>query len=198
MKPLWHRLQEGGLGEVVAAEMLQGVVDFQHAAVDAILKDHSLDWRGLPEHAGLRWARASAFIEILEGDLQTPLDEPRTRVHFAKGFAEPPRIRGGKRTIHGTSYLGWWLNWKLDEPGRQYIHAGYALRRGGVGLPSVMFVQDLAAGGASSDDELRNADDEGRGRIFLGRYESFQVEEDVAYRLSPELQNIRAVSLLIR
>src|SRR5690606_4530758 len=97
MKPIWHKLVTGGVGEVVPAEILQGVVQAQHDAVDLLAGDHVLDWRGLPVHAGLRWPVAVAKIEIR--DISYSLDEVDQRLLFSEGFEDPPQIRGAVRPI---------------------------------------------------------------------------------------------------
>lgn len=202
MKPLWHKLQEGGLGEVVAAEMLQGVADFHRDAVAFVKKDHQEDWRGLPQHADLRWNRAVAVLDIFPNEDDdykgSYIDNAETRIKFAVGFDEPPRVRGAQRVIDTGTYKGWWLEWKLFQPGPQAVWAGYRLWSTAVPFSDEVFVQDLAAGGADYDEEIRRRDDEGRGRIFLGRYDTFNVEEETAYRLTPHLKNLRTITLIIK
>lgn len=199
LKPIWHRLQEGGLGEVVAAEMLQGVVNAQHAAVDLLQADHAIDWRGLPIHEGLRWARAVALIEILPLDNTTPLDEVPTRVRFAQGFAEAPRVRGAARRLNPSSNRieGWWLDWKLEEPGPQAATVGFQVRSSSVPLPvGAPRIVDLATTPGGTD--VRRADNEGRGQVFLGQYGS-GTDGEYTYRyITDEMRNIRSITLLVR
>lgn len=197
MKPLWHKLQGGGIGEVVAAEMLQGAVDVQHEAVDLLEADHAIDWRGLPVHEGLRWARAVALLEILPLDDTRPMDEVPTRLHFAYGFKEPPAVRGATRSVYlnENRVSGWFCEWKLAEPGLHSVMAGYRVRNSSIALGTPLVV-DLATVPGGTD--VRREDDEGRGQIFLGIYDRLQLGEHEYRVVSDKLRNIHSITLLIR
>ena len=196
MKPLWHRLVEGGLGEVVPAEILQGVVQAQHDAVDLLAGDHVLDWRGLPVHDDLRWAKAVAKIQILDAGYS--IDEVEQRLLFAEGFSEPPMIKGDRRTITvgGSPVRGWWVDWRLNSAGRQAAMIGFEVKDLSVPLETPRLI-DL---GATPGTDTRRAEDEGRGQAFLGMYDVIFGEEGevIEYVLSDHLKNISAITILIR
>jgi len=197
MKPIDHRLQEGGLGEVVAAEMMQGVADAQRAAVAHLQADHTPDWVGRPEHDDPRWARAVAHIEIMELDDSRPISEVPIRIHFSHGFAEPPKITGGERPLHPGSNptSGWFMDWKLTEPGPQSAMLGYRVRSSGVALPSPRVVCDV---GAHPGSDIRRADDDGRGWACIGAYTTVIDGEQEHKVVGDELRNISYITLLIR
>ena len=195
MKPIWHKLVTGGVGEVVPAEILQGVVQAQHDAVDLLAGDHALDWRGLPVHDDLRWAKAVAKIQIIEEFRDSgSIDEVEQRLLFAVGFEDPPRIRGAIRpiTVGGNPIRGWWLEWKVSDRSRAMVGVEvYDL--------SVPFdrprIFDL---GAMPGTDTRRIDDEGRGMAFLGQYQEITIGENKDFILSDHLRNLRSVTLLVR
>src|SRR5690606_34995304 len=156
VKPLWHRLVEGGLGEVVPAEILQGVVQAQHDAVDLLAGDHAIDWRGLPVHDDLRWPKAAAKIQILDEFRDSgSIDEVEQRILFAEGFSEPPKIKGAQREIPWGGYTlrGWWVEWKLNSAGSQAAMIGFEVKDLSVPLATPRLI----------DLDAWRADDEGRG-----------------------------------
>lgn len=199
MKPLRHRLQEGGLGEVVAAEMLQGVVDLQHAAVDHLEADHAMDWRGLPEHTDLRWAKAVALLEILPIAGDRPIDEVPTRLHFSTGFSEPPRVVGSSRQVSppANPVRGWFVDWKTATPGPQSAMVGWRLRSLSVPMDTPRFFDHGSVAGGHSG-QARRADDDGRGTYFLGEYGFETIGEHQIRVLSAHLRNIHTLAILIR
>src|SRR5690606_40016109 len=180
MKPIWHKLVTGGVGEVVPAEILQGVVQAQHDAVDLLAGDHAIDWRGLPVHDDLRWPKAAAKIQILDEFRDSgSIDEVEQRILFAEGFSEPPKIKGAQREIPWGGYTlrGWWVDWKLNSAGRAMI--GFEVKDLSVPLTSPLLI----------DLDAWRVDDEGRGQAFLGRYDWVQVGEDeIEYMLSDHLK----------
>lgn len=193
-KALWHNLQEGGVGEVVSAEMLQGVVDVQHAAVDSLLEDHRLDWRGLPEHNDLRWAKAVALLEILPLDDTRPVDEVPTRLHFSVGFSEPPKVVGGRRYISSGSsnpVSGWFVDWKISQAGPQAAAVGWGVRSLHTPLSSAPRFFDHGIWRFGPDEE-------GRASYFLGSYDYETVGEDQVRVVSEHLRNIQFLTLMIR
>ena len=194
MKPIWHKLVTGGVGEVVPAEILQGVVQAQHDAVDLLAGDHALDWRGLPMHDDLRWPKAAAKIQILDEFRDSgSIDEVEQRILFAEGFSEPPKIKGAQREIPWGGYTlrGWWVDWKLNSAGRAMI--GFEVKDLSVPLATPRLI-DL---GATPGHDARRADDEGRGQAFLGSY-LLLPDEEGEYILSDHLKNISAITILIR
>lgn len=200
MKPIWHKLVTGGVGEVIPAEILQGVVKAQHDAVDLLAGDHVLDWRGLPVHDDLRWPKAVAKIQIIDEfrDAGYSIDEVDQRLLFAEGFSEPPTIKGDRRPISlgGNPVRGWWVDWKLNSAGRQAAMIGFEVKNLSVPLETPRLI-DL---GATPGHDARRADDEGRGQAFLGMYDVIVGEEGevIEYVLSDHLKNISAITILIR
>lgn len=197
---LWHNLQEGGVGEVVSAEMLQGVVDVQHAAVDSLLEDHRLDWRGLPEHNDLRWAKAVALLEILPLDDTRPVDEVPTRLHFSVGFSEPPKVVGGRRQISfpGNPVQGWFVDWKISQVGPQAAAVGWGVRSLNTPLLDTPRFLDHGPWAGGHSGEYMRVDDEGRASYFLGQYDYETVGEDQVRVVSAHLRNIQFLTLMIR
>jgi len=185
---------EGGLGEVVAAEILQGVVDAQHDAVDLLAGDHTLDWRGLPVHTDLRWPKAVAKIEI--NGIQYSIDEVDQRVLFSVGFSEPPFIKGDVRpiSVSGEPVHGWWIDWRLNAAGRQSAMIGFELYDLSVSLDTPRLI-DL---GATPGTDTRRSEDEGRGSAFIGAFKKVTIGEGQEDFLSDHQKNIRTITILIR
>lgn len=116
-----HRLVEGGLGEVVPADMYQAVADFQRAAVDHLSLDHHREWNGIPGHRGMRWFKAVSSFEVVSGDSQRNV-EPELRYHFSYGFRKAPSIRAEARFIYGMSFHAWWMDWQaLDDSASGFL-----------------------------------------------------------------------------
>lgn len=175
-----HRLIEGGIGDVVPAEMYQGVADFQRSTVGHLALEHDLDWRGVPIHKSMRWFSAVAHIEITEGPTMWE-NQPKTRLLFSYGFKEPPSIKSETRTVLGLAMRGWWVDWKAEE--RRFVF-GFRVFDGGGVRPSV------GPGRIERD---------GRGWLRLGILAQVTDGEDetIGYEPSPELLNIRAVTLAL-
>lgn len=186
--PSRHRLVEGGMGEVLPAELYQQVADLQRGAVDHLSRDHSLDWRGIPRHEGRRWARAVARVRLPVGDRRDPMAQPgdRGKVLFASGFAEPPRVSLRNRTAPTSTLLplhGWWLEWKLPTRDPQGILWGVEVRDRTIRPWPLMNAVDFG---------------DGEGALFLGGFTVATQGEDEYPELSDELLNLSHVSLVIR
>lgn len=176
-----HTLVEGGVGEVLPAEMYQEVADFQRSTVDHLELDHAIDWHGMPVHRGIRFPRATALVEIT--DPEEPMVDPQTRTHFAFGFADGPIVRAGARSVYGRDVFGWWLEWRCIDRGPQSIVVGVRVRNGTDPF-EVRWPQDLG---------------EGQGRVLLGMYFRRHLgEDDVREELSDAQRNLLAVTILIR
>lgn len=197
MKPLWHRLYQSGIGDVVPAELLQHAVETQHAAVDLLRGDHEIDWQGFPVHRGLRWMRAVAKLEIVTRSVH----EVDTRVLFSYGFAEAPKIEVGWDwipwsgiTANVIRYPGWYLTWRLEEIGPQAVALGF--ETDGPVFPRHLLVFD--AGIAIPGSDNRNKDRDGRGIAFLDWFDWREVGEDLVDELSPFMLALKTITIAVR
>lgn len=196
MKPLWHRLYQSGIGDVVPAELLQHAVLTQHAAVDLLRGDHEIDWQGFPVHRGLRWMRAVAKLEIVTRSVH----EVDARVLFAYGFAEAPKIEVSGSKIPwsgipaGVPLRGWWLTWRLEEIGPQAVALGFETN--GPVFPRNLLVFDAGLVNTNSND--RDKDRDGRGIAFLDWFDLREVGEDVSEQLSAFMLALKSITIAVR
>lgn len=203
MKPSRHRLIEGGLGEVIPAELLQEIADFTNDSVDELQADHARSWRGMPSHEGLRWPRAVALLEIV--DPGAPDEGPETRTHFSWGFKNAPEISSGRREVtpRGVELFGWWLDWRVAPPydssqGMNSVQLGVTVgNTKGIYDAGAFRTLDLGVALARTD-EVRS-EDAGKGLAFLGQFDAVLVDEEWEDpRLSDHLKNLKQIALMIR
>lgn len=187
--PSRHRLVVGGMGEVMPAELYQQVADYQRSAVDHLGADHALDWRGVPYHEGLRWAKAVACVEMPPPG-PDPIIAPGEggKILFASGFAEAPEVVRDSRSTPTTRtqdsrIRGWWLRWRLRDPGPQHVMVGIRTRGLELLSPHVLVPVD---------------DGQGRGMLLLGRIVEFGQGEDSWEERSSHLQDLTHVTVVIR
>lgn len=178
------------MGEVLPAELYQQVADYQRSAVDHLEQDHAVDWRGMPTHYGLRWARAVAYIEMppLSPDEGMTRPQHGGRILFAAGFAEAPEVvRDTKHLPHMRGdlppYRAWWLRWKLKESRPQQILYGVRTRGNTAGSPLTLFPVDRG---------------KGEGELTLGPIVLRTSQEEEWEELSEQLMDITHVTLIIR
>lgn len=118
------KLVEGGTGEVIPAELLNREVDYLDGAVDHLLHDHRENAVGLYHHTGIRWAVASACLDVRPNPA---LDNLGAGLLWAHGFSRAPRVR---RTMIRNEFDHdlWTIEWEAPIKGaRQSIMVGAAL-----------------------------------------------------------------------
>src|SRR5690606_14686007 len=126
--------------------------------------------------------------------------EVDSRVLFAYGFAEAPKIEVGQNRIPWSGFedfaspSGWWLTWRLEEIGPQAVALGF--ETDGPVFPTYLVVFDAGLVGPGSAD--RNKERDGRGIAFLGSFNRRVVGEDWVDELSPFMLALKAITIAVR
>ncbi len=129
IEPIKTKLVEGGTGEVIPVELLNGTVAYHNSALDHLKAHHTADFRGIYSHKGLNFASASACFDFGPDGPNVHMRPPFGGLLWAEGFKEAPRMTM-EPVVSPSSYgpkPGWFLHWEMESKEPMTVTIGVAL-----------------------------------------------------------------------
>lgn len=125
MKPVKHKLNETGVGDVVPVELLNRVVETGNQIADAISREHVPGPDEAYIHTSPQFAVATACIDF---ELSTFWDGAfKERRAWHTGFKSPPKFTTEEKSLSSTDLIAFRLEWEMKDESTMWPSVGLAI-----------------------------------------------------------------------